>query len=157
MTFDYERSGAGRSEDLLVVDVSIWQAIMTHLRGALPNEGVGLLATDAESSVRRATRFFPGTNIDASPTRFTMEPREVLEAFDAIRAAGWALGAIVHSHPATAPAPSATDAREAHYPDAYLLIVSFAESAAIARAWKSIADIDGQPRRFAEIRLEIRR
>lgn len=156
MTID-DQGGADRLADVLAIDVPIWEEIVAHLRHALPNEGVGLLATDADAGVRRAMRFFPGRNIDASPTRFTMEPREVLEAFDAIRAAGWALGAIVHSHPATAPAPSATDAREAHYPDAYLLIVSFAQTAAIARAWKSIAPFDGQPSGFAEIRLEVRR
>src|SRR5690242_1967837 len=81
LTID-DRRGADRLADVLAIDVPIWNAIVAHLRRALPNEGVGLLATDADADVRRATRFFPGTNIDASPTRFTMEPREVLETFD---------------------------------------------------------------------------
>jgi proteasome lid subunit RPN8/RPN11 len=40
---------------------------------------------------------------------------------------GWRLGAIFHSHPASAAWPSAEDLRQARYPSALTLIVSLAE------------------------------
>jgi proteasome lid subunit RPN8/RPN11 len=145
----------GEAAEALAIDAATWDAILAHLRGALPNEGVGLLATDRDSGRRRATRFFPGTNVDASPSRFTMDPAEVIETFQAMRESGWALGAIVHSHPATEPAPSATDAREAYYPDALLLIVSFAGPDPAARVWKCVTATGGRAATFAESALEI--
>lgn len=140
----------------LTIDGATWEEILAHLQGSLPNEGVGLLATAAEGETQRAMRFFPGANVDASPSRFTMDPREVIEAFRQMRESGWTFGAIVHSHPATEPAPSPTDAREAYYPDALLLIVSFAGPQPAARAWKCVTDTDGRTISFTEASLEIR-
>ena len=140
----------------LTIDAAMWEAIVAHLRQSLPNEGVGLLATDGNGASRRATRFFPGVNVDASPSRFTMDPSEVIDAFREMRESGWTFGAIVHSHPATEPAPSATDAREAYYPDAFLLIVSFAGPQPAARAWKCVTESNGRAIDFAEASLEIR-
>ena len=115
---------------------------------AAPLEGVGLLAVVDEGDATRAVRFYPGTNVDRSPTRYTMDPAEVLAAFRDIDANGWRLGAIVHSHPATPPLPSPTDLREAFYPEALLVIVGLAGHATprrhpapctrppAARAWR---------------------
>jgi proteasome lid subunit RPN8/RPN11 len=112
-------------------------AVLAHLRAALPHEGCGLLAVRrGESGTAIATRFYPGTNRDASPTRYTMDPVEVLAAFRDLDANGWSLGAIVHSHPATPPTPSPTDLREAFYPEALMIIVSFAAVSPVARAWR---------------------
>ena len=110
--------------------------MINHLRSVAPLEGVGLLAGIDEEGWVRGTRFFAGTNIDASTTRYTMDPAEVLAAFRDIDARGWRLGAIVHSHPATPAAPSPTDLREAHYPDALLLIVSLAICPPETRCWR---------------------
>lgn len=99
--------------------------VVRHLERWLPYEGCGLLATVGGPEHDRAVHFFPGTNIDRSPTRYTMDPREVLDAMKRMRARGWSLGAIVHSHPSSRPSVSRTDAREAYYPDSRLLIVSF--------------------------------
>lgn len=65
-----------------------------------------------------------------------MDPAEVLAAFRDLDANGWTLGAIVHSHPATPPAPSPTDLREAYYPEALMLIVSFAAVPPVMRCWR---------------------
>lgn len=103
------------------------ETILEHLRAALPNEGVALLAARAPIEGGRAevAHIFPGTNIEASPYRFTMDPMEVVEADREMRRRGWLLGAIAHSHVASPPSPSASDLREAFYPAALLLIVSF--------------------------------
>lgn len=130
--------------DRIYVPKSIRDAIMVHLLEAAPNEGVGLLAaetpyTDEDGGLAiDAVRFFPGTNAESSPTRFTMDPAEVVAAFGEIRALDLQLGAIVHSHIRGPATPSATDLREAHYPDALLMIASFAGQPAVLRAWRVV-------------------
>jgi len=99
---------------------------------------------DGAGGEQRVTKFFPGSNIDASPTRYTMEPGEVLAAFREMRANGWRLGAIVHSHPSTPPTPSPTDVDEAYYPEALLMIVGLAGSPPDVRAWRLTAPAVGR-------------
>ena len=136
----------------LVLGQELCDAVLRHLTAALPHEGVGLLATTWEEvgsplqptqssalgpqSFVRAMKFYPGRNVDASPSRFTMDPVEVLHALREIDEHGWWLGAIVHSHPHGPARPSATDLREARYPDALTVIVSLAEQPARLRAWR---------------------
>lgn len=143
-----ETEPAAAAIERLVLPAAIREEILIHLLEATPNEGVGLLAVTAPERVdgrgllARATHFFPGTNIDASPSRFTMDPAEVVAAFREMHEAGWQLGAIVHSHIAGPPRPSTTDLREAHYPDALMLIVSFADQPAQMRAWRVAREDD---------------
>jgi proteasome lid subunit RPN8/RPN11 len=129
-----------RTFDSLCLPPALAASIVDHLRGCLPNEGCGLLAAlwDGDGALI-GTRYYPGTNVDASPTRFTMAPGEVLTAFRDVEANGWVLGAIVHSHPATPPTPSPTDLREAFYPEALMVVVSFAGHPPAMRAWRLTA------------------
>jgi proteasome lid subunit RPN8/RPN11 len=126
----------------LRIDAEQWAAVVAHLRAALPNEGCGLLAVAADEPTR-VVAFFPGDNIDASPTRYTMSPATVLAAFREMDERGWRLGAIVHAHPVTPATPSPTDLREAFYPSALMVIVSFAGETPVARAWAITAAADG--------------
>lgn len=126
--------------------------ILVHLIREAPNEGVGLLAVDRRATVAEAVAFFPGENIDASPSRYTMHPRDVVAALDAIAARGWALGAIVHSHLSGPATPSRTDIGEAHYPDAVMLIVSLASLPPDMRGWRLVEQEDGIAMR--PVRLE---
>ncbi|MDQ4045519.1 MAG: M67 family metallopeptidase [Chloroflexota bacterium] len=116
--------------------------ILVHLIREAPNEGVGLLAVACRATEADAVAFFPGENIDASPTRYTMHPRDVVRALDAIAARGWELGAIVHSHLRGPATPSRTDIGEAHYPDTVMLIVSLASLPPEMRGWWLDADQD---------------
>ena len=109
--------------------------ILVHLIREAPNEGVGLLAVDRRVPDADAMAFFPGENIDASPVRFTMHPRDVVTALDTISERGWELGAIVHSHMKGPATPSRTDIGEAHYPDTVMLIVSLANLPPDIRGW----------------------
>ncbi len=136
------------SVDRLYLPRSIREEILVHLLDATPNEGVGLLAVgdpwrddDGQLAVE-AIRFFPGTNIDASPSRFTMDPAEVVRSLREIGEQGLALGAIVHSHLRGPATPSTTDLREAYYPDALMMIVSFADQPAALRAWRVVHEDD---------------
>lgn len=130
----------------LYLPQSMREQMMIHLLEAAPNEGVGLLATgtpyadDDGVLAVDGLRFYPGTNLDASPSRFTMDPSEVMKTLRRIREEGHALGAIVHSHLRGPATPSATDLREAHYPDALMLIASFADQPAVLSAWRVVPE-----------------
>ncbi len=127
------------------IDRGLLDTIVAHLQAEIPLEGVGLLATVAEGDTVRAAHYYPGTNVDASTTRYTMDPVEVLGAFADMEANGWDFGAIVHSHPLSAPAPSATDLREAFYPDQLLLIFGLATEPPLVRGW-SVRRAEGSAR-----------
>ena len=111
------------------------EEILVHLIREAPNEGVGLLAIDRRALTADAVAFFPGENIDASSSRYTMHPRDVVAALDTIAERGWELGAIVHSHMKGPATPSRTDISEAHYPDTVMLIVSLANLPPEMRGW----------------------
>lgn len=127
--------------------------ILVHLIREAPNEGVGLLAVSHRADQADAMAFFPGENIDASPTRYTMHPRDVVTALDTISARGWELGAIVHSHLRGPATPSRTDIGEAHYPDAVMLIVSLASLPPDMRGWRLDARQDEVVMRPVEIEM----
>lgn len=101
----------------------------------MPNEGVGLLSVEEGALPLRALRFYPGKNLNESPSRFTMDPRDVLRACEDMEREGTRLGVIVHSHPTTAPEPSQTDLRELAMPGVVNLIVQL-RPRVTARAWE---------------------
>ncbi len=117
--------------------------MVIHMVGEAPNEGVGLLAVTQHAGIAMATAFFPGENIDSSPTRFTMHPRDVVTALDTMSAQGWELGAIVHSHLKGPASPSRTDIEEAQYPESLMVIVSLAHVPPDVRAWRRDSGDDG--------------
>jgi proteasome lid subunit RPN8/RPN11 len=129
---------------VLVLGPLLRGRIVDHLRAALPNEGVGLLAVewDREGPVTRAQprRYYPGTNIRQSPVRYQMDWHELVAALRDIDANGWTLGAIVHSHPRGPAVPSATDLAEAWYPESLMVIASFATEPPDLRAWAMVGE-----------------
>ena len=124
--------------------------IVDFLRQCLPHEGVGLLATIKTGSSLIAVRFYPGRNIDSSPRRYTMDPADVLLALADMKREGTRLGAIVHSHPKTAPVPSWTDLGEARLPGVLSLIVGLSPVVEL-RAWHLVYDGDGVAIRSEEV------
>lgn len=121
----------------LLLPIEIRAEIVRHLRQNAPLEGVGLLAVELEPADGAVSGncYYPGTNRDASTTRYTMAPDEVLAALQDIDERGWRLGGIVHSHSAGPATPSPTDRREYRYPEALMIIVSLAGDAPELRAW----------------------
>lgn len=118
----------------LVLGDELWSVVLAHLEACLPSEGVGLLATVDMPGAIRAVRFYPGRNLNDSPSRFTMDPLDVLRACEDMERAGTRLGVVVHSHPTTAPEPSQTDVRELAMPGIVNLIVQL-QPRVLARAW----------------------
>lgn len=142
--------------DRLNVPADVWAAAIDHLRRSLPHEGVGLFsARESDRGGGVVAKFYPGTNVDGSPVRYTMAPAEVVAAFRDMEREGTRLAAIVHSHPRTAPVPSDTDRRESYYPDVLVVIVGFMATVPEARAWQALRDGAGTATGFAPAGLTI--
>lgn len=123
------------------VPAVLYKSMIEHLRSELPFEGCGIVAS--ESGV--AVKVFPGTNTAASETRYNMDLAEIAEALEEIDRNGWRLEALFHSHPRSEPAPSETDRTHAYYPDAFMIIVSFASEPPEARAYRVDGDVREVP------------
>lgn len=139
----------------LILPAALFARLVAHLRAASPREGVGLLGGTIGPDGALAIEFYPGTNADASPTRYTMEPAEVLAAFNGMEAEGLILVAIVHSHPASEPIPSATDLQEAAYPEALVLIVGLGTEPLRARCWRMVPQGDRGGLEMSEVPIAV--
>jgi proteasome lid subunit RPN8/RPN11 len=151
-TVEHSPEGNGAIPPLLLSGERL-DTIVEHLRGGLPNEGCGLIASIPTRHGDRGIHFFPGANIDRSPVRYTMDPKEVIDAMWWMRTLNWDLAAIVHSHPSTAPTPSRTDLREWYYQHARLLIISFVDDVPAVGCWRLPGD--GQAREFRLTPFEV--
>ncbi len=111
--------------------------IVAHVRDEAPREACGLLAGRG-GGISRVIRC---ANVHPTPTtRYVIDPREQLKAFRSIDAAGEELVGIYHSHPVSQPYPSPTDRAEAHYPDAFYILVSLRTGDPEMRAFRIGAD-----------------
>jgi proteasome lid subunit RPN8/RPN11 len=107
----------------LEIGRSIFEEMVAHLRSVYPLEGCGLLA-GLDSHVQS---HYPIDNHLNSPVAFEMEPAQLVASFMDFEGLGQSLLAIYHSHPDSAPTPSARDVQQANYPEAVQIIVSFEE------------------------------
>lgn len=73
-------------------------------KDALPNESCALLLGDND----KVLKILPMRNIDESPVTFSIEPAELLHAYNLAESKGMQVIAIFHSHPAK-PWPSSID------------------------------------------------
>lgn len=111
--------------------------MIAHARDEAPREACGLLAGRGGG----ITRLIRCANVHPTPTnRYVIDPREQLKAFRTIEAAGEELAAIYHSHPVSQPYPSPTDRAEAHYPDAFYILLSLRTGQAEVRAFRIDAE-----------------
>jgi [CysO sulfur-carrier protein]-S-L-cysteine hydrolase len=91
------------------------------------NEVCGLVAVSADGSEREATRVYRARNVHASPMKFEIDPKELLDLHNTIEEAGYELGAIYHSHVRSPPYPSQTDVNfAASWPGVEWIIVGLA-------------------------------
>jgi proteasome lid subunit RPN8/RPN11 len=102
-------------------------AMFRHAHAALPDECCGLLI-GIESVVARTV---PARNLRSSPTRYLVDPVAHFAAIRAARREGLCVIGAYHSHPTSAPKPSAVDLREAHATGFLYVIVSPGSSAGI--------------------------
>ena len=87
------------------IDSALLERIVAHARRDFPNECCGMLGVRDG----RAVAIHEATNLAASPLRFEVEGREILQAQDAFEDEDAELGAIYHSHTRSEPYPSQTD------------------------------------------------
>ncbi|HEV3433188.1 MAG TPA: M67 family metallopeptidase [Nitrososphaera sp.] len=83
------------------------QELIKYAKDALPNECCALLLTEHNNNGRVAT-ILPMRNIDESPVSFSIDPADLLNAYNLAESKGLEVTAIFHSHPAKA-SPSSTD------------------------------------------------
>ena len=140
----------------LILPPAIRRAMVDQAMASRPMESVGILATVRAGATVRAVAWFPGTNVDASPVRYTMDPADARSALGRIAASGWEPGGIVHSHPEHAAVPSRTDRREHRYPDALMVIISLAGQRPDVRAWCWLPGDSFAGGRMAEVAIRVR-
>jgi [CysO sulfur-carrier protein]-S-L-cysteine hydrolase len=111
--------------------------LVAHALEEPDNEVCGVVAVEvspppaggvqpAEERQARALRVFRAENLHASPLRFEIAPRELLELSNACDELG-ELGAIYHSHVRSEPYPSQTDINyAANWPGVEWIIVGLA-------------------------------
>ncbi len=107
----------------MVINESVWQAMVQYAQQGAPNETCGVLG----GTGKRATQFYPIDNVDDSPVHYRMDPQQQLHALMDIDERDCDLVGIYHSHTHTPAVPSQTDISLAAYPDALYVIVSLAD------------------------------
>lgn len=104
----------------LTIPKDIYDQMIQHCKDGFPNEACGFLGGPPGS----VERHYPLPNAAASPVYYRPGDKEMIAAVNDIDDRDLELVGIYHSHVASAPKPSPTDVREAHYPDSVYLIVS---------------------------------
>ncbi len=103
----------------MVVPRTIVDELISHAREEAPDECCGIVA----SQDGRAVKVFRATNAEASPVRYSLDPREQYDITMEIERNGWDLGVIYHSHTRSPAYPSQTDVNLAFWPEALYVIV----------------------------------
>ena len=109
----------------VALPAAIREAIVAQARAEYPNESCGLVVGDAPAvDGGRPLRYAPTRNRAASPSRYEIDPNDLLRLTIETDDADEVFWAIVHSHVASPARPSPTDLRESHYPDSLYILVS---------------------------------
>ncbi|MSQ13996.1 MAG: M67 family peptidase [Dehalococcoidia bacterium] len=94
--------------------------MVKHAQEDDPDECCGIIA----GRNGRPTKLYRMTNVEHSPYRYSMDPKELFKTYREIEDSGWEVMAIYHSHTHTEAYPSATDVRLASWPEAFYILVS---------------------------------
>jgi proteasome lid subunit RPN8/RPN11 len=143
-------------ERAMNISVELLDQVIAHALEDPENEVCGVVAVDAggpeDAGPVRAARVHRAVNVHASPLKFEISPKELLELYLAIEAEGHTLGAIYHSHVRSKPYPSQTDINfAARWPGVEWIIVGLA--GAHAPEVRSYLIEEGEVR---EVALEMR-
>jgi [CysO sulfur-carrier protein]-S-L-cysteine hydrolase len=106
------------SEDQLFVPATVVDSILAHALGDAPRECCGLLL-GAGRHIVKAVRT---RNARAGTTRYLVDPEDHFAVIREARPSGLSIVGAYHSHPASAPTPSARDIEEAAYGFFYLIV-----------------------------------
>ena len=103
----------------MIIVRAVLDAIVAHARAAQPLECCGILIGRGD----RITAAVAARNLEASQTRYLIDPGDHIRARRQAREAGDEVLGFYHSHPASPPVPSPRDIAEASYPECVWLIV----------------------------------
>lgn len=117
--------------DELILPRDIAEQMVRHCEEGRPNEACGILARDERGIVR----LYRMRNVEASPVRYALDPKEQFEVYRSIEDEGLELAGVYHSHTRTPAYPSPTDVKRASE-DVPYLIVSLARPEPSIRAFR---------------------
>lgn len=107
--------------------------MVAHAVQDSPNECCGIIA----GKDGRATKLFRAKNSEASPYRYNVDPKDLLQIFRECEDNDWTFLAIYHSHTASEAYPSPTDVRLAFWPEAAYVLISLSDPARpVVRAFR---------------------
>jgi len=107
--------------------------MVAHAKEEAPNECCGIIAGVNGD----ATKLFRARNSEASPYRYSVDPKDLFRIYRECEENDWNFLAIYHSHTASEAYPSPTDVRLAFWPEAYYILVSLQDSAnPVVRAFR---------------------
>ena len=129
---DLIRACATLDLDVVVIPREAIAVMIAHARSCAPNEACGLVA--GQGGV--VTKVYALSNMDAAPDRFTLDPTEHFAAVQDAEANGWAIAGAFHSHPSSAPIPSASDLDGGGDPGWVNLIVGVEGGGIAVRAYR---------------------
>lgn len=109
---------------LIILTKQHYEDILSHSRGALPNEACGLLGGTADNETKHVKKVYLLANASNRPDYFSMDPKEQFAAVKDIRKNGWVLLGNFHSHPESPSRPSEEDKKLAFDPQSSYLILS---------------------------------
>jgi len=121
---------------MLVLSAALREKMLAHARGALPNEGCGLLGGLVDGERRTAAEVYCIANTDASPEHFAMATEDQFAAVADMRKKGLVLIGNFHSHPATPARPSEEDKRLAFDPALSYVIISLADLPPVIKSFR---------------------
>lgn len=102
----------------MTIEPAARDAVLAHAEAAAPEECCGVLL----GHHGRIAAIVQARNLEASATRYLIDPRDHIAARRQARQQGLEVLGFYHSHPASAPVPSASDVEGATYEDAVYLI-----------------------------------
>ncbi len=117
---------------MLKIAANVISGIISHAKKEAPLEACGYLAAREGVIVQQ----YKMKNMDASEIHYSLDPEEQFEALKDMRAKGFELAAVYHSHPATVARPSKEDIRLAYDPDLSYIIVSLANGSETLKSFK---------------------
>ncbi len=133
----------------MVIPRTLLDDLVAHALEDSGNEVCGVVAVDPGPPAQ-AVRVHRAVNVHASPLKFEIDPKELLDLYQEIEREGCDLGVIYHSHVRSAPYPSQTDVNfAAHWPGVEWIIVGLAGGEPEVRSYL----IDGG--QISEVALEV--
>ena len=107
----------------LILEQPYIDDMIAHAREDAPNECCGIIA----GLEGRAQKLYRAINAEASPYRYSVEPKDLLRIHREVDANDWDFLVIYHSHTHSEAYPSETVTKLAFYPDAQYILVSLVD------------------------------